>query len=75
VLEEMDCKISKEIFVGATDSRYLRDLGYKAIGFSPMINTPQLLHDHNEFLNERVFLRGITIYEQLIERLANVPKH
>ncbi|KAI6239599.1 N-acyl-L-amino-acid amidohydrolase [Aphelenchoides fujianensis] len=58
VLEEEKCKISKEIFIGATDSRYLRDLGYWAIGFSPMINTPVLLHDHNEFLNEKVFLKA-----------------
>ncbi|CAD5227064.1 unnamed protein product [Bursaphelenchus xylophilus] len=71
-LEELDCKISKEIFVGATDSRYLREQGYKSIGFSPMINTPQLLHDHNEYLNDKVFLRGVQIYERLIERLANV---
>jgi hypothetical protein len=40
-----------------------------------MINTPVLLHDHNEFLNEKVFLRGVEIYTKLIERLANVPKH
>lgn len=28
VLEEMNCNISKEIFVGATDSRYLREVGF-----------------------------------------------
>ncbi|KAH7680511.1 aminoacylase-1-like, partial [Aphelenchoides avenae] len=75
VLEEEQCKISKEIFIGATDSRYLREKGYKSIGFSPMINTPTLLHDHNEFLNEKVFMRGVEIYSKLIPRLANVPKH
>jgi acetylornithine deacetylase/succinyl-diaminopimelate desuccinylase-like protein len=46
--------------------------GIPAIGFSPMINTPQLLHDHNEFLNEKVFMRGVEIYETLIENLANL---
>lgn len=50
-------------------------MGYKAIGFSPMINTPVLLHAHNEYLNEKVFLKGIDVYEKLIERLANVPEH
>uniref|UniRef100_A0A914DFK8 Peptidase M20 dimerisation domain-containing protein n=1 Tax=Acrobeloides nanus TaxID=290746 RepID=A0A914DFK8_9BILA len=75
VLEEENCKYSPEIFIGGTDSDYLREIGYKAIGFSPMINTPVLLHDHNEFLNEKVFLRGVEIYTKLIERLANVPKH
>lgn len=48
--------------------------GIPAIGFSPMINTPVLLHDHNEFLNEKVFLDGIGIYEKLIPLVANVPK-
>ena len=47
-------------------------LGYPAIGFSPMNNTPILLHDHNEFLNENVFLRGIEIYCEIITALGNV---
>ncbi len=38
-----------------------------------MNHTPILLHDHNEFLNERVFLRGISVYEQLLPKLASVP--
>ena len=42
-------KLAKpEIFPAATDSRYFRELGLPAIGFSPMANTPVLLHDHNE---------------------------
>ncbi|MBA0726818.1 hypothetical protein Golax_002618 [Gossypium laxum] len=42
-------KIGKpEILSGATDARYFRQLGLTAIGFSPMTNTPFLLHDHNE---------------------------
>jgi aminoacylase len=42
-------KIGKpEIFPAATDSRYFRERGFLAIGFSPMANTPILLHDHNE---------------------------
>jgi aminoacylase len=75
VLEEEHCKIEKEIFIGATDSRYLRERGFKSIGFSPMNNTPTLLHDHNEYLNEKVFLRGVELYAKLIPRLANVPQH
>jgi len=39
-----------EVFPAATDSRYFRDLGLPAIGFSPMANTPLLLHDHNEVI-------------------------
>ena len=37
-----------------------------------MNNTPVLLHDHNEFLNARLFLKGIEIYANLIISLANV---
>ena len=38
-----------------------------------MRNTPILLHDHNEFLNEKVFLEGIECYCEIIPALANVP--
>ncbi|KOM25501.1 hypothetical protein LR48_Vigan107s002000 [Vigna angularis] len=44
-----------EVFPAATDSRYFRDLGLPAIGFSPMANTPLLLHDHNEYYQYFVF--------------------
>ena len=50
----------------------LLQLGIPAIGFSPMNNTPILLHEHNEFLNEDVYLRGIDIYCQIIPALASV---
>ncbi|KAI3418826.1 hypothetical protein GPALN_007926 [Globodera pallida] len=73
VLSEEKCAISKEIFIGGTDARHLRQVGIPAIGFSPMINTPILLHDHNEFLNERVFLRGVQLYAKMVPRLANLP--
>eukprot|EP01083_Nonionella_stella_P116229 345212_1 len=60
-----------QIFAAATDSKYFRWLDIPAFGFSPMIHTPVLLHDHNEFLNEKVFLNGIHIYMGLISNLAN----
>lgn len=42
-------KLSKpEIFFASTDCRYVRQEGIPAFGFSPMANTPVLLHDHNE---------------------------
>ncbi|KAJ8866739.1 hypothetical protein PR048_032600 [Dryococelus australis] len=47
--------------------------GIPALGFSPMNLTPILLHDHDEYLNEKVFLRGIDIYQNLIPAVANVP--
>ncbi|KAL3646146.1 hypothetical protein CASFOL_011326 [Castilleja foliolosa] len=60
-----------EIFPASTDARYFRELGVPAIGFSPMANTPILLHDHNEFLNKDEYLRGIEIYESIIKAYAS----
>uniref|UniRef100_A0A673MUI2 N-acyl-aliphatic-L-amino acid amidohydrolase n=1 Tax=Sinocyclocheilus rhinocerous TaxID=307959 RepID=A0A673MUI2_9TELE len=69
----MNMTVKKEIFPAATDSRFIREEGLPAIGFSPMNLTPILLHDHNEYLNEQVFLRGIQVYERLVPALASVP--
>jgi len=66
-------KTRNEIFPAGTDSRYLRMMGIPAIGFSPMPRTPTLLHDHNEFLNEQVFLTGIDIFTDIIANVADVP--
>ena len=46
-------------------------IGLPALGFSPINLTPILLHDHNEFIEESVFLRGIPIYEAIIPTLGN----
>eukprot|EP01119_Soliformovum_irregulare_P013129 TRINITY_DN3466_c0_g1_i1.p1 TRINITY_DN3466_c0_g1~~TRINITY_DN3466_c0_g1_i1.p1 ORF type:complete len:327 (+),score=120.73 TRINITY_DN3466_c0_g1_i1:295-1275(+) len=72
-LTEQGCKLETEIFPAATDSRFIRNKGYPAFGFSPMNFTPTLLHDHNEFLNDKIFLRGIEIYMGLIPKLASAP--
>jgi aminoacylase len=69
--EKIGIKLDPQIFPAATDSRYLRSVDVPALGFSPMNMTPILLHDHNEFLNEGVFLKGIEIYVALIPPLAN----
>ncbi|KAB2602526.1 aminoacylase-1-like [Pyrus ussuriensis x Pyrus communis] len=60
-----------EIFPASTDARYFRNLGLPAIGFSPMANTPILLHDHNEFLNKDEYLKGIDVYESIIKAYAS----
>uniref|UniRef100_A0A3P9C3Q6 N-acyl-aliphatic-L-amino acid amidohydrolase n=1 Tax=Maylandia zebra TaxID=106582 RepID=A0A3P9C3Q6_9CICH len=70
--KEMNMTLKKEIFPAATDSRFIRAVGIPAIGFSPMNRTPILLHDHNEYLNEQVFLKGISVYERIIPALASV---
>ena len=61
-----------QIFSGATDSRFIREVGVPALGFSPMNRTPILLHDHNEFLNEKVFLDGIDVFVNIIREISNV---
>lgn len=65
-------KTKLQVFPGGTDSRYIRGVGIPAIGFSPMINTPVLLHDHDEFLEADVYLRGIEIYKKIIQNVANL---
>nr|XP_039257389.1 aminoacylase-1A-like [Styela clava] len=69
---ERNLQYTKEIFCGCTDGRFLRERGYQVIGFSPMRNTPILLHDNNEFLNESVFLEGIELYCDIISAIANL---
>ncbi|KAI3795644.1 hypothetical protein L1987_38300 [Smallanthus sonchifolius] len=62
-----------EIFPASTDARYFRLRGVPAIGFSPMANTHILLHDHNEFLNKEEYLKGIEVYESILEAFASFP--
>ncbi|KAF5287545.1 hypothetical protein FQR65_LT12216 [Abscondita terminalis] len=70
--KDLGIKMKKQIFPAGTDCRYLRELGIPALGYSPMCNTPVLLHDHNEYLNVNIFLKGIQIYVNLITAVANV---
>ncbi|CAB4064527.1 ACY1 [Lepeophtheirus salmonis] len=74
-VEKSNIKIDTRIFPGGTDSRYLREIGIPAFGFSPMPNTPMLLHDHNERLNENTFIRGIDIFYNIIDAMASAEKH
>ncbi|MED6135575.1 hypothetical protein PIB30_047778 [Stylosanthes scabra] len=71
-IEKAGGKLGKpEVFPASTDARYFRDRGLPAIGFSPMANTPILLHDHNEFLSKDEYLKGIEIYESIIKAYAS----
>lgn len=54
----------------ATDSRFIRNLGTPAFGFSPMAHTPSLLHAHNEFLNAHEYLKGIKVYSEIIKAFS-----
>ncbi|CAM9295733.1 unnamed protein product [Ectocarpus sp. 12 AP-2014] len=73
-MKDVGVEIEPEIFPASTDSRYLRELGIPALGFSPMRNTPILLHDHNEYIAQDVFMDGIEVYERLITALASAER-
>jgi aminoacylase len=51
--------------------RFFRDLKIPAIGVSYLKNIPVLLHDHNEYITEKLFLDGIGFYERIIQAVAN----
>jgi aminoacylase len=62
------------VFPAATDSRFLRALGIRALGFSPMRNTEIMLHENDEYIEESNFLEGIGIYTRLLETLGSQGK-
>jgi aminoacylase len=66
--------LSPEVFPASTDARFVRALKIPALGFSPLRRSPILLHEHNEYVDEAVFLEGIDVYETLIPALANAPR-
>ena len=63
--------LKPEIFPAGTDSAYLRRIGIPAYGFSPINNTPILLHDHDEWLGIDTFMKGIYILESVIAGVAD----
>ncbi|KAI9204662.1 uncharacterized protein BJ171DRAFT_505046 [Polychytrium aggregatum] len=70
VASQRSVKLEPEVFPAGTDSRFLRAIGLPALGISPIRNTPILLHDHDEFLNENTFLEGVSFYVDLIKQLV-----
>ncbi|XP_052205210.1 uncharacterized protein LOC127810032 isoform X2 [Diospyros lotus] len=65
-------RLSKpEILSSTTDARYIRQMGIPTLGFSPMKNTPILLHDHNEFLKDTVYMEGIKVYVSIMKSLSS----
>jgi len=70
--EQLNLNVKPQIFAANTDSRHLRAAGVAAWGFTPMPNTPILLHDHNEFINEKTFLNGIEIFKKILQNVGNV---
>ncbi|XP_017017485.1 aminoacylase-1 [Drosophila kikkawai] len=71
-IDELGLKVHPIVCPGATDSRYIRQKGTPAIGFSPIINTTVRIHDHDEFLQADTYLNGIAVYKKIIRNLAEV---
>jgi aminoacylase len=66
----MNLEVNPQVFPAATDSRFLRALGVRALGFSPMRNTEIMLHENDEYIPESTFLEGIAVYVGLIRDLS-----
>ncbi|XP_049868171.1 aminoacylase-1-like [Pectinophora gossypiella] len=75
VAKKLKLRLMPLVSPGSTDARFVRRAGYPAFGFSPMPKTETLVHSVNERLSAATFLKGIDIYEELIQRLANIPGH
>jgi len=58
-----------EVFPAGTDSRFVRELGIPAFGFSPIRNTPVLLHEHDEWIGRATFLEGVRVYVALMREV------
>mmetsp|Transcript_22161 Transcript_22161/g.34086 ORF Transcript_22161/g.34086 Transcript_22161/m.34086 type:complete len:326 (+) Transcript_22161:1-978(+) len=73
-ISKIGVRIEPQIFPAATDSRFLRALGIRALGFSPMRNTEIMLHEVDEYIPEETFLEGIEVYVSLIRELGKQGK-
>jgi len=69
--EKLNVQMEPQVFPAATDSRFLRALGIRALGFSPMRNCPILLHENDEYIPIPTFLEGIHVYIGLLEALGS----
>ena len=71
---KLSIQIEPQVFPAATDSRFLRALGIRALGFSPMRNTEIMLHENDEYILEETFLEGIGVYVCLLLDLGSQGK-
>jgi aminoacylase len=71
IYDKFNITLRPGVFPAATDSRFLRHLGVKAFGFSPMRNCPILLHENDEYIPESTFLEGIEVYCDVIAALSS----
>ena len=71
IITECNMKLNPCIFPAATDSRFLRAMGIRAIGFSPMRSSPILLHEHDEYLDLDIYIEGCEVYIHLMMVLGS----
>ncbi|XP_075970877.1 aminoacylase-1-like [Anticarsia gemmatalis] len=71
-VKDMGFILKPVVCPGATDARYVRQQGIPAIGFSPLFDSPLLLHAHDESLHVDVFKKAVDLMEKVIEAVANV---
>ncbi|XP_018050254.1 PREDICTED: aminoacylase-1-like isoform X1 [Atta colombica] len=70
--DEIGINLETAIFPGGSDGRFVREMDIPVFCFSPMNNTKIRLHDHDEYLNKDIFLKGVEIYTKIISSVANV---
>ncbi|XP_047986632.1 aminoacylase-1-like isoform X2 [Leguminivora glycinivorella] len=71
-VREIGYDIHCRICPGTTDARFVRQQGIPVINFTPILNSPVLLHAHDERIHVEVFRRGIAIMEKVVEAVANI---
>jgi len=69
-LKRLDVSMELEVFPAGTDSRFLREAGVTAMGFSPIRRTPILLHENDEWLGVDMFRWGADVFETLVGDLC-----
>eukprot|EP00924_Labyrinthula_sp_SR-Ha-C_P015398 maker-scaffold_71-snap-gene-0.3-mRNA-1 protein AED:0.01 eAED:0.01 QI:149/1/1/1/0.5/0.66/3/519/432 len=72
VCKQIGVDIDPQIFPAGTDSRFLREAGVQAFGFSPIRKEEILLHEHNEYISRKTFLEGVVVYSHLFQKLGNL---
>lgn len=71
-VKEMGYDVLCNVCPGTTDARFVRQQGIPVINFSPILNSPVLLHAHDERIHVDVFRQGIDIMEKVVEAVANI---
>lgn len=72
IFDHFQIQVIPDVFPAATDSRFLRALGVKVFGFSPMRLSPILLHENDEYIDEKTYIEGCNVYTALIKELTSV---